>query len=140
MSKNKTQHTPGPWKPREYKTKNGGIWIDCNAFANNGKGRMLGGTVCEVLDLGASLQQANVRLISVAPDLLAALEDTIQAIQRERTASDNYNRLGGNFPSDEDDDNRELETASDEYEAASVNLIQAEHKAIAVIVRAKGGA
>lgn len=75
----KVVHTPGPWKPRDYKTKNGGIWIDCDSFANNGKGKVRGGTVCEVLDQGEEIQAANVRLISAAPDLLAALEITIDA-------------------------------------------------------------
>lgn len=68
------QYTPGPWKARDYKTKNGGIWVDCHSFANKGKGRLRGGTVCEVLDQGAEIQEANVHLIVAAPDLLAALE------------------------------------------------------------------
>lgn len=71
-------HTPGPWSIRDYKNKTSGVWIDCNAFANKGKGRCLGGTVCDVYDCGDDqTQKANARLIAAAPDMRESLQSLV---------------------------------------------------------------
>lgn len=71
----KTKRTPGPWKARDYANNEGGVWIDCDAYANKGKGRCLGGTICNVYKLGdPTMQAANAALIAAAPDLLEALQ------------------------------------------------------------------
>lgn len=67
--------TPGPWRARSYKNSEGGIWIDCEAFANRGKGRCLGGTLAtaHASGCGKGSLEANAALIASAPDLLEAV-------------------------------------------------------------------
>lgn len=68
----KARHTPGPWRHREYRNKNGGIWIDCYAVK---RGKLLGGTLAEAYadGCGDGDQEANARLIAAAPEMLAQL-------------------------------------------------------------------
>ena len=73
MKTETAKHTPGPWEARDYKTREGDIWVDCNAFANKGRGRCLGGTVATILKCGSGNHlKANARLIAAAPELLEA--------------------------------------------------------------------
>lgn len=69
-------YTPGPWKARDYRNSNGDIWIDCNAFANKGKGKCLGGTLATAHSSGTGKGnvEANAKLLAAAPDLLEALQ------------------------------------------------------------------
>lgn len=61
-------HTPGPWKVRDYKTKDGGLWVDGGIARNRATG-----TVALVYPLSG--QAANAHLIAAAPDMLAALKE-----------------------------------------------------------------
>lgn len=75
------KHTPGPWKARSYRSNEGSIWIDCDAYSKSGK-TSLGGTLATAHATGTgsddpAVQEANARLIAAAPDLLAALKDQL---------------------------------------------------------------
>lgn len=75
-------HTPGPWERRDYANKEGDIWIDCAAW----KGRsLLGGTLAIALAKGAGDGQldANASLIAAAPELLRALKELRDNVERD---------------------------------------------------------
>lgn len=82
-----TPYTPGPWRAREYKTADGGIWIDCEAWARRrqdgllvrstmGSARTVGGTVATAMGTGTGEEwtvEANAKLIATAPELAEML-------------------------------------------------------------------
>ncbi len=77
-------HTPGPWRPRDYASKEGAIWIDC--AARDERGRSVAGTIGAAYATGTgssdpAVQQANARLIAAAPELLAALEGALRFME-----------------------------------------------------------
>ena len=87
-SAEKSSHTAGPWTIRDYKTKDGGIWIDGGFKRNRSCG-----TVALVYPL--SDQEANAALISAAIDLKAALAALLPEIdaeieQRQTSGNDEY--------------------------------------------------
>lgn len=76
-------HTPGPWKSRNYKTNEGGVWIDCDSWRNRKTASCRGGTLALALPGGVGKEGdiwANARLIAAAPDLLAACESALWLI------------------------------------------------------------
>jgi hypothetical protein len=79
-------YTPGPWKARNYPKDNGDIWIDCNAFANKGKGRCLGGTLATAHKdgTGKGEVEANAQLIAAAPELLEALKEVFVLLEEHQ--------------------------------------------------------
>ena len=87
-----TQHTPGPWELRQ-STRHGYWFID---YEQGGEGHTLTKLDCD---------EANARLISAAPDLLAALRDLLAATEEtydsrhERQAAlDAINKATGEQP------------------------------------------
>lgn len=72
MSNEKKEHTPGPWKVRR----------DENVFdviTQNGNGI----TACSCADrIDVKEDEANARLIAAAPDMLSALKEAQEIIQR----------------------------------------------------------
>lgn len=86
------KHTPGPWKARDCKTKNGDIWIDCDAWVNRKSASCLGGTLATAHGTGTGngSVEANARLIAAAPNMLAALKAAVPVLEGElesRTAA-----------------------------------------------------
>lgn len=76
-----SQHTPGPWKAREYVNKDGDVWIDCDSWKNPKTRSCRGGTLATAHKNGTGEGDvfANARLIARAPalrDLLARYMDT----------------------------------------------------------------
>lgn len=83
-------HTPGPWKARDYRTngngnsQSGSIWIDCDAWTSKKPtARLLGGTIAEVYARGTgsddpAVQEANAKLIAAAPEMLQMLVDLLK--------------------------------------------------------------
>lgn len=80
------EHTPGPWKARDYVNHEGNTWIDCYAFANNGKGKCLGGTLATVHKngVGKGSMEANALLIAAAPELLDALKELFDLLEEHQ--------------------------------------------------------
>ena len=67
-----TQHTPGPWR-----------YARGNGSPTTGEHMIAGATpgyLAEVRDVGSGSVVANARLIAAAPDLLAALEETLESL------------------------------------------------------------
>ena len=74
--------TPGPWKSRDYKNDEGGIWIDCYAWNRK---KSLGGTLATAhgTGTGAGNVEANARLIATAPELYEAIKQVISYLDSE---------------------------------------------------------
>lgn len=91
-----SEHTPGPWKARDYKNSEGGIWVDCDAFANKGKGKCLGGTLATVhaTGTGKGNQGANAILMAAAPDMLDALIQAKGALTLDVMVDENGEYFG----------------------------------------------
>lgn len=103
MSESKTKHSPGPWRIASAKDNHAVFQADsciCVADCNSGT-------------VAPTVQPANARLISAAPDLLAALERLARAVRGHRHT---------------------LSTAN------LIELVEAEDAATAVIAKAKGAA
>lgn len=90
-----TPYTPGPWVARDYATKEGHIWVDCEAWARRKDGvlvrstmasaRTVGGTVATVMGTGAGEEwttRANAALIATAPDLAEDLAEALAFLSR----------------------------------------------------------
>ncbi len=90
--------------------------------------QVMWGHACEQSQ--AALEAANVGA------LVAALEGMVTANERARTASDNFNRLGGDYT----DDDTETAEACAEFEDAHAALIIAENEARILIAKATGAA
>jgi hypothetical protein len=71
-----SDHTPGPWKARDYKNDDGDIWVDCDSWRNPKTASCRGGTLATAHEHGAGegTVEGNARLIAAAPEMLAALE------------------------------------------------------------------
>lgn len=67
-----TQHTPGPWKARDYAKKDGDIWIDCDSWRNPKTASCRGGTLATAHKNGEGEGNvvANARLMAAAPEML----------------------------------------------------------------------
>jgi hypothetical protein len=69
---NNAQHTPGPWKLETQRAPNGGTYYRIYDSENAGN------VIAQVIGDGRI-----ERLIAAAPDLLAALEETLDAFDRD---------------------------------------------------------
>lgn len=72
-----TQHTPGPWR-----------YERANPSPTTGEHLIAGaknGYLAEIRDCGSGNISANARLIAAAPDLLAALEELLNALPSATT-------------------------------------------------------
>lgn len=83
-------HTPGPWKARNYKTDDGGIWIDCDSWANPKTASCRGGTIATALGSGCGngSVEANARLIAAAPEMLEALRQAADVLADAKKRGD----------------------------------------------------
>lgn len=103
-----TPYTPGPWSARDYKTKEGGIWIDCDAWARRKNGvlvrsamdsaRTVGGTVATVMETGTGEEwtvEANAALIAAAPELAEAL---LAILAHEEQGAQRLTEMGVDVP------------------------------------------
>jgi len=78
-----SKHSPTPWKARTYRNESKGIWIDCWAFADHGKGRCLGGTIGEIYDAPSAEADAAyiVRAVNAHAALVEALRKAAERIE-----------------------------------------------------------
>lgn len=88
------KHTPGPWKARDYKTAEGDIWIDCDAW--KGK-KSLGGTLATAHKdgTGGAGVTANARLIAAAPEMLEALKAVAKILPKVPCNVEGLDGYGG---------------------------------------------
>ncbi len=78
------KHTPGPWATNIEVETFDGARLDATVYINHGSGK--GGEICtfrhdpdDGLDLNDAEQIANANLVAAAPELLAALQDILDA-------------------------------------------------------------
>lgn len=70
-------HTPGPWEVVRHSHVDGDLWLSVNQHAD-AQGMKAWIAEIKYLTTEEERQWANARLISAAPDMLAALKDAVQ--------------------------------------------------------------